>query len=160
MPLHRRQCPPAHGQRREARRATKHRHPSPAAAIVSVHALEPRLTTSHSFSAFHIEAALIVGAKYPELFWPYLIAQFDTQEQFWNQPVMDMTPSQCRDRLTDLAMGLLEKEGILGSGPKSQVYGQLREAMQNKGTPNGGNDATDALKYNGTSASKCGLRKA
>jgi hypothetical protein len=50
-----------------------------------------------------------------------------------------------------LALTVLEKEGKLPKGPKSQVFGELRDKLEVKrgsdGTSNGGNAATLGMKH-------------
>jgi len=75
---------------------------------------------------------------------------FETQQEYFNQPSTQMTISQARDKLVDLALSVLEKNGGLPSGPKSKVFGELRDKLENKGSPNGGNEGTAALKHNST----------
>nr|XP_018265835.1 uncharacterized protein I303_02209 [Kwoniella dejecticola CBS 10117]OBR87993.1 hypothetical protein I303_02209 [Kwoniella dejecticola CBS 10117] len=102
----------------------------------------------HYFAPFHTEALIVFGKTYPDLFWEYLTAIFDTQTEYFNQPSTQLTPSQTRDKLVNLATDLLEKNNKF-TGPKSKVFGELRDKLENKGSPNGGTEATDDLKYLG-----------
>ena len=69
-----------------------------------------------------------------------------------NVPSQTMTPSQARDKLTELALSVLEANGQLPEGPRSKVYGEFRDSLEVKkgkdGSVNGGNEATAGLKYN------------
>ena len=62
-----------------------------------------------------------------------------------------MTPSETRDKLTDLALSVLDSSGKLPSGPRSRTYGELRDALEVKrganGSMNGGNAATAGMKH-------------
>ncbi|WRT65112.1 uncharacterized protein IL334_002054 [Kwoniella shivajii] len=100
----------------------------------------------HYYSTFHTEALIVFGKLYPDLFWDYLLAIYDTQEQYFNQPSASMTPSETRDKLVLLATDLVEKKGKI-AGPKSKLFGEIRDRLEVKSTPNGGNEATDDLKY-------------
>jgi len=78
---------------------------------------------------------------------------FDHQKEYFNVPVQTLTPSQIRDSLVNLATDLLEAKGKV-SGPKSKVFGELRDALEAKErTENGekkihgGNAAEVAMKY-------------
>ncbi|KAK8846673.1 hypothetical protein IAR55_005760 [Kwoniella newhampshirensis] len=110
--------------------------------------LIPRLYAQpfHYFGPFHIEALLVFGEQYPELFWDYLVAIFDHQEEYFTQASSSLTPSQARDKLVHLAVSILEAKGK-ASGPQSKLFGELRDKLENKGSPNGGNEATDGLKH-------------
>ncbi|WVQ83805.1 hypothetical protein IAT38_005949 [Cryptococcus sp. DSM 104549] len=110
--------------------------------------LIPRLYMQpfHYYGAFAIEALLVFGARYPSHFWAYLVEVFEHQSEYFNQPASEMTPSQARDKLVHLAVDVLESKGAV-EGPKSKVFGELRDALDNKGSPNGGNEATDGVKH-------------
>jgi hypothetical protein len=110
----------------------------------------------------HTEALLVFGTHHPDLFWQYLLAVslparrgscqvYDTQREFFNVPSQEMTISQARDSLTDLALGVLDKSGKLGSGPRSQAYGEFRDRLEVKvgqdGAINGGNEALNLMKH-------------
>ena len=73
------------------------------------------------------------------------------QKDFYNVPVSGMTPSSCRDKLTDLALSVLEKHGKLGKGPRSKPFGDFRDRLEVRVSPdggtNGGNAATNDMKY-------------
>lgn len=68
--------------------------------------------------------------------------------------MQSLNANQIRDRLVTIAADLLESHGQI-NGPKSKVFGELRDALQNKegkdGSINGGNTAEAALKHNSVS---------
>lgn len=104
----------------------------------------------HYFAMFHTEAVLVFGYAHPDLFWSYLTAVFDTQTEYFNVPVSTMTPSACRDKLTEVALSVLEKHGKLGSGPRSKAFGEFRDRLEVKQKGdyiNGGNESLDDMKY-------------
>ena len=75
---------------------------------------------------------------------------FDTQTEYFNVPVSTMTPSACRDKLTEVALSVLEKHGKLGSGPRSKAFGEFRDRLEVKQKGdyiNGGNESLDDMKY-------------
>ncbi|WVW78826.1 hypothetical protein I302_100788 [Kwoniella bestiolae CBS 10118] len=100
----------------------------------------------HYFAVFHTEALIVFGKLYPDLFWDYLSAIFETQSEYFNQPSSSLTPSETRDKLIHLATDLIEKKHG-NAGPKSKVFGELRDKLEVKSSPNGGNEATDDFKY-------------
>ncbi|EIW68649.1 hypothetical protein M231_00521 [Tremella mesenterica] len=104
----------------------------------------------HHFSPFHVEALLLVSTIYPHVYVDYFRKLMDTQDPFKNRPVSNMTPSECRDQLTQIAVDLLEANGGL-KGPKSQVYGDIRSRLDVGGKPgegdNKGSEAFDLMKY-------------
>ena len=79
------------------------------------------------------------------------------QKEYFNFPSQTLTLNQAKDSLITLAMDVLEKSNKLGSGPKSKVFGELRDKIDNKkgsdGSTNGGNDATWDVKYTSQSLS-------
>ncbi|ORY24885.1 hypothetical protein BCR39DRAFT_545711 [Naematelia encephala] len=105
----------------------------------------------HYMSAIVVEAMIVFGQLYPNLFWPYTTAIFDNQRTFFNVPANTLTPNTVRDQLSEIAVDVLEKNGKLGQGPKSQVFGQFRDKIDVKassdGHINGGNDGTVDMKY-------------
>ncbi|WWC67590.1 uncharacterized protein I206_101500 [Kwoniella pini CBS 10737] len=100
----------------------------------------------HYFAVFHTEALIIFGKLYHDLFWEYLTAIFDSQNEYFNQSSSQLTPSQTRDKLVELATDLLEQNKKI-NGPKSKVFGEIRDKLEVKSSPNGGNEATDDFKY-------------
>jgi hypothetical protein len=57
---------------------------------------------------------------------------------YTNTASADMTPSACRDRLTDLALSVLEKHGKLDQAPKGKAFGEFRGRLDPKPKPGGG----------------------
>jgi hypothetical protein len=85
-----------------------------------------------------------LGLSYASLIRPQL---FDTQTEFFNQKAADLTPNQVRDSLVKYALEVIEAGGKGAKGPQSKVYGSLREALDVKESPNGGNEATAGMKH-------------
>jgi hypothetical protein len=132
---------------------------------------------SHYYSFIVIEALYLFGSKHPESFWPYLLAVsvsrtswagfvtvtdalqqvYDNQKEFFNVPAQALSMGQARDRLTEIALSVLEEKGALPAGPKSKVFGELRDAMEVRQTAdggiNGGNASLDDIKFLSTSGS-------
>lgn len=94
---------------------------------------------------------------HPGQFWSYLSAVYDNQKDFFNVPSQDVTPVQLRDKLAEIAVQVLEKEGKAGQGPKSQVYGEFRSRLAVKpkpdGSMNGGNETLNDMKQLSQSSS-------
>lgn len=134
---------------------------------------------SHYYSFIVIEALYLFGSKHPESFWPYLLAVssnrttswtvlvigtdalqqvYDNQKDFFNVPAQALSMGQARDRLTEIALSVLEEKGALPAGPKSKVFGELRDAMEVRQTAdggiNGGNASLDDIKFLSTSGSE------
>lgn len=86
---------------------------------------------------------------------------FDAQKEFYNVPVQSFTADEIRDKLVNIATDVLESHNQI-NGPKSKIYGELRDDLQNKqgkdGSINGGNAAEAALKYNSESSSTTGFK--
>ena len=81
----------------------------------------------------------------------------DAQDGFKNRQVADMTPNQARDRLTDLALEVLEAANQV-QGPKSKIYGELRAQLDVQGASkegdNKGSTAFELMKHSSGSASR------
>jgi len=92
----------------------------------------------HASSTFTHEAALAVGRVDPAAFWPFSLALFEKQGDYYDGPTSTLTPLQIRASLIALASQFL-------SGHKMK---ELEELLTIKGTPNGGISVTDDLKYN------------
>ncbi|KAJ3568767.1 hypothetical protein NP233_g5499 [Leucocoprinus birnbaumii] len=92
----------------------------------------------HSVSTLTHEAALAVLKASPSNFWKFSRLLFDHQEEFYDNPTLDLTPRQVREKLTALA----------GQVISPQELDKFREYLTLKGTPNGGTAVTDDLKYN------------
>ncbi|RSH90166.1 hypothetical protein EHS25_001500 [Saitozyma podzolica] len=105
----------------------------------------------HYLSMIHAEAVYIFSSRYPDLSWEYITSLFDTQRDFFNVPAQTLTISEARNKLTELALDVLESNGALDAGPRSQAFGELRAAMEVRvgkdGGINGGNEGSDWVKY-------------
>ena len=73
----------------------------------------------------------------PEKFWELHIALMNGQEDFYDIPSANRTPTQTRAKLVELALP------IVGEDKK----GALTDLLAHKTTPNGGLAVTDELKY-------------
>lgn len=64
--------------------------------------------------------------------------------------MQSLSANDIRDRLVTIATDVLESHNQI-NGPKSKIYGELRDSLQNKegkdGSINGGNVAETALKH-------------
>lgn len=59
-----------------------------------------------------------------------------------------MTGNQVRDKLTDIALKVLEDNKRLSSGPKSKAFGEFRSRLSPDPKGNGGNEGTEGFKHN------------
>ena len=59
-----------------------------------------------------------------------------------------MTGNQVRDKLTDIALKVLEDNKRLGSGPKSKAFGEFRSRLSPDPKGNGGTEGTEGFKHN------------
>ncbi|KAF9226918.1 hypothetical protein BS17DRAFT_696298 [Gyrodon lividus] len=91
----------------------------------------------HASSTFTHEAGIAVARVSPEHFWAFSLKLFENQGDFFDIPTSTMTPLQIREKLADLAAGLV---------PENKVD-EFRELLKLKSTPNGGVAVTDDLKY-------------
>lgn len=73
---------------------------------------------------------------------------FDEIDTFKNGPGGDLTGNQVRDKLTDIALKVLEENKRLGSGPKSKAFGEFRSRLSPDPNGNGGNEGTEGFKHN------------
>lgn len=87
------------------------------------------------------------GQTNPRLFWQYLLAVHSTGTTFYNRPAASLTLSSLRDKLVEIAVQVLDKNEAGGKGPKSKIFGELRDALEVKASDNGGNEGTEGLKY-------------
>lgn len=69
----------------------------------------------------------------------------EEQERWFDIPSKSLTSDQIRDQLSVVAGEVLEKRGV--KGPNSKLVGEVRDKLALKGTPNGGTDATNDLKW-------------
>ncbi|GJE84853.1 Disulfide bond formation protein D [Phanerochaete sordida] len=91
----------------------------------------------HASSTWVHEAGLAVARVAPEKFWPFSVALFKHQEEYYDIPTSTLTPVQVREKLAALAAS------VVGEGKKSALLDHLTL----KTTPNGGVDVTEDLKY-------------
>lgn len=100
-----------------------------------------------------VDAIIAFGTLYREQFWAYYLAVYDAQKEFLNLFASEKTPNQIKDRLTEIATDVLEKDGKALQGPKSQVYGAFREKLSVKKGLYGSEitDSTAAIKNLGES---------
>jgi hypothetical protein len=59
-----------------------------------------------------------------------------------------LTGNQVRDKLTDIALKVLEDNKRLGSGPRSKAFGEFRSRLSPDPKGNGGNEGTEGFKHN------------
>ncbi|KAI0773362.1 hypothetical protein BC629DRAFT_1595134 [Irpex lacteus] len=91
----------------------------------------------HGASTFVHEAGLAVARVAPEQFWPFSLALFKAQGDYFDIPTSDLTPKQIRQKLADLAAPFTGND-------KKDVFLDL---LTLKSSPNGGIAVTDDLKY-------------
>ncbi|KAG1760725.1 hypothetical protein EDD22DRAFT_899936 [Suillus occidentalis] len=91
----------------------------------------------HATSTYTHEAALAVVRVAPEKFWPFSLALFKQQAEFFDGPSSNMTPLQIRERLASIAAQLITEEQLA----------MFKDLLKLKPTPNGGIGVTDDLKY-------------
>jgi len=65
---------------------------------------------------------------------------FKHQGEFFDIPIQDLTPRQVREKLAQLASGVLPPDAVE----------KFKDLLALKGTPNAGNAVTDDLKYTST----------
>ena len=80
----------------------------------------------------------------PQKFWDFHLALMNGQEDFYDIPSSNRTPTQTRAKLIELALP------IIGDDKK----GALTDLLTHKTTPNGGTAVTDELKYTSTFSSR------
>ncbi|KAI0092412.1 hypothetical protein BDY19DRAFT_924224 [Irpex rosettiformis] len=91
----------------------------------------------HGTSTFVHEASLAVARVAPEQFWPFSLALFKAQDDYFDIPSSDLTPKQIRQKLADLAAP------FIGNDKKDSFLDLLALKL----TSNGGVAVTDDLKY-------------
>ncbi|TFY80513.1 hypothetical protein EWM64_g3503 [Hericium alpestre] len=91
----------------------------------------------HGSSIFTHETALAVARVAPEQFWPFSLALFKHQTEFFDIPASTLTPIQIRGKLADLAGGVIGQDKVPA----------VQDLLTLKSTPNGGVEVTDDLKY-------------
>ncbi|EIN10972.1 hypothetical protein PUNSTDRAFT_65327 [Punctularia strigosozonata HHB-11173 SS5] len=97
----------------------------------------PQVQPWHATSTFVHEAGLAVARVSPHNFWPFSLALFKRQEEYFDIPASTLTPLQIREKLAALA------SEVIGSSAAGDFAGLLKL----KTTPNGGTGVTDDLKY-------------
>ncbi|KAG6910801.1 hypothetical protein DXG01_007690 [Tephrocybe rancida] len=91
----------------------------------------------HASSTLTHESALAVVRASPESFWPYSLALFKKQGDYFDIPTSTLTPLQIRESLAQLAAQVISPDAV----------GKFKDLLTLKGSPNGGNAVTDDLKY-------------
>ncbi|KAI5123396.1 hypothetical protein M0805_006104 [Coniferiporia weirii] len=91
----------------------------------------------HSSSTLTHESALAVARVAPEKFWSYSVELFRNQSDFFDIPTADLSPTQIRDKLVELAIT------VVGADKKDA----LKDLLSFKSSLNGGTAVTDDLKY-------------
>ncbi|KAJ3480586.1 hypothetical protein NLI96_g8240 [Meripilus lineatus] len=91
----------------------------------------------HASSTLVHEAGLAVARVAPDKFWPFSLALFNAQDDYYDIPTSDLTPKQIRAKLAELA------GSVIGADKSNAVL----DLLTNKTSPNGGVDVTDDLKY-------------
>ncbi|KAI0347510.1 hypothetical protein BDW22DRAFT_1351958 [Trametopsis cervina] len=91
----------------------------------------------HASSTFVHEAGLAVARVAPQQFWPFSLALWKAQEEYFDIPTSDLTPKQIRQKLAELATPFIGEQ-------KREAFVDL---LALKTSPNGGVDVTDDLKY-------------
>ncbi|KAF9534587.1 thioredoxin-like protein [Crepidotus variabilis] len=92
----------------------------------------------HAMSTITHEAGLAALHASSEHFWPYSLALFEHQDEYFDIPTQDLTIRQVRENLAKLAATVLP----------SNTIEKFKDLLALKSTPNGGNAVTDDLKYN------------
>ncbi|KAK7062305.1 disulfide bond formation protein D [Favolaschia claudopus] len=99
----------------------------------------PQVQPWHASSTFVHEAGLAVAHVAPESFWPFSLALFKRQGEYFDIPTSTLTPLQIREKLVALA-------GEVIAVP-SNAAGKFADLLLLKSSPNGGTAVTDDLKY-------------
>ncbi|KAK7470201.1 hypothetical protein VKT23_001639 [Stygiomarasmius scandens] len=99
----------------------------------------PQVQPWHATSTFVHEAGLAVARVSPQHYWPFSLALFKNQGDYFDQPSLTRTPLEIRGNLAKLAGDVI--------GPDSSLVKDFASLLEHKGSPNGGNSITDDLKY-------------
>ncbi|KAG5648750.1 hypothetical protein DXG03_000097 [Asterophora parasitica] len=91
----------------------------------------------HASSTLTHESALAVARVSPDDFWPYSLALFKKQGDYFDIPTSTLTPLQVRESLAQLAAQVIPRDKV----------DEFKELLKLKSTPNGGNAVTDDFKY-------------
>ncbi|KAJ7194546.1 hypothetical protein GGX14DRAFT_678631 [Mycena pura] len=97
----------------------------------------PQVQPWHATSTLVHEAGLAVARVSPEQFWPFSLALFKRQGEYFDIPSSTLTPLQIRDKLAALAAEVIP----------ANATGSFADLLALKSSPNGGNAVTDDLKY-------------
>ncbi|KIK64845.1 hypothetical protein GYMLUDRAFT_39804 [Collybiopsis luxurians FD-317 M1] len=91
----------------------------------------------HASSTWVHEASLAVARVAPQQFWQFSLALFKQQGEYFDIPTSTITPTEVRANLAKLA----------GEVIGNNLAGSVKDLLELKGSPNGGNAVTDDLKY-------------
>ncbi|EIW76316.1 hypothetical protein CONPUDRAFT_92993 [Coniophora puteana RWD-64-598 SS2] len=91
----------------------------------------------HATSTYTHEAALAVARVSPEHFWPFSLALFQQQEDYFDQQASNLTPNQIREKLATLAASVIPADRVPA----------FKQQIAVKGPGNSGTAVTDDLKY-------------
>ncbi|KAJ7784147.1 hypothetical protein B0H16DRAFT_1491464 [Mycena metata] len=99
----------------------------------------PQVQPWHASSTFVHEAGLAVARVSPASFWPFSLALFKRQGEYFDIPTSTLTPLQIREKLAALAGEVIP--------PNLNAVAGFSDLLALKGSPNGGTAVTDDLKY-------------
>ncbi|KAF8645475.1 hypothetical protein AX16_007761 [Volvariella volvacea WC 439] len=91
----------------------------------------------HASSTLTHEAGLAVLRASPEHFWPFTLALFNVQGEYFDIPSSTLTPLQIREKLAGVAATVIPPEAVE----------KFKDLLALKSTPNGGTAVTEDLKY-------------
>jgi len=91
----------------------------------------------HSTSTLTHEAALAAMRASPENFWPFSLELFKHQQEYFDIPASSLSPLQVRQKLAELASTVIPADAV----------DRFKALLTLQGTPNGGVQVTDDLKY-------------
>jgi len=97
----------------------------------------PQVQPWHASSTFVHEAGIAIARVAPQQFWPFALALFKQQGDYFDIPTSTLTPLEIRSKLAQLA------EGIIGN----KLTDDFKALLELKSSPNGGTAVTDDLKY-------------
>ncbi|WOO77885.1 uncharacterized protein LOC62_01G001440 [Vanrija pseudolonga] len=101
----------------------------------------------HYLSAYPSEALLVFGQEHPDLFWDYLLATYDIQENFFNRLVLDKTPREVTAAYVDVAVQVIQKAGKLGAESVEVAKEALTSKLAVHEKNNGGSSAFLDFKF-------------
>ncbi|KAF7308042.1 Thioredoxin-like-fold domain-containing protein [Mycena kentingensis (nom. inval.)] len=105
----------------------------------------PQVQPWHATSTFVHEAGLAVARTAPGAFWPFSLALFARQGEYFDVPSSTLTPLQIRANLAALAAEHIPAEA--SEHLPAAATDSFAALLTLKDTPNGGNAITDDLKY-------------